>query len=361
MCCKKKTEEEILLTDPYVQSEKDLVKKVVKTGDTCDYTLVVSALEKHYVDFHAVKGVDFTVKKGECFGLLGMNGAGKSTIFKMLTLNNPITKGDILINGFHCKNQKHSYVQQYGYCPELHSLLDFMTAYEMLKYMAWIKGTAVKHLDAEVKLWLKKMDLMAYRNVTIDNYSGGTKRKLNTAISMISNPSLIFLDEPTSGVDPVSRRFMWQCIKEFQKELKTIVLTSHSMDECEELCNRLAIMTCGQFKCIGFIQKLKEIFGTGFTLLIKIKEGTSEANVTAIKLGVANLYRCTLRDDYAGTLIYNVLENNIKWSIIFAKIEEFAETNSAFVEDFAITEISLEDIFLQFRQDENNGIEISRL
>lgn len=215
--------------DRYVEEEKNAVQSIINNNQVQAFTVLVSQLKKNYINVPAVKGIDFLVEKGQCFGLLGMNGAGKTTVFKMMTLNASITDGQIFLHGLNSKSDDAKYKKVFGYCPEMSALLDFMTSYEMLKYMAWIKGTSTTVFGegAEANLWLRRMDLLKYRNVLIRNYSGGTKRKLNTALAMISNPLVIFLDEPTTGVDPRSRRFMWSCIKKFQKQQNTVILTSH--------------------------------------------------------------------------------------------------------------------------------------
>lgn len=210
-----------------VDTELDNVDSIVKNNDANKYILLASKLYKTYGHQQAVKGISFSVEKGECFGLLGMNGAGKTTTFKMMTLNSALTSGNIYINGYNSKTHTGLYSQQFGYCPETDALLEFMTAYETLKYIGWIKGISYNQLDFEINQWLRKVDLEQYKNIQVYQYSGGTKRKLNTAIAMMANPKLVFLDEPTTGVDPVSRRFMWHCIKQFQSEKKTVVLTSH--------------------------------------------------------------------------------------------------------------------------------------
>lgn len=194
-------------------------------------------------------------------------------------------------------------------------------------------------------MWIRKVDIEKYKNTQVQFYSGGTKRKLNTAIAMIGAPRIIFLDEPTTGVDPKSRRFVWNCIKKFQThENHSIILTSHSMDECESLCNRLAIMVKGNFRCVGPIQKLKSQYGVGFSLYIRLRnnvitrlkaeaaaaaaaeeeedaidgrmsrlevpgaegEGGSRQKVTRksstvitdLKLKISQLFRCELKDEH---------------------------------------------------------------
>lgn len=165
--------------------EKTLTQTLVRDRKLDEYAIIVSNLHKSYDDMNAVQGIDFVVKKGECFGLLGINGAGKTTTFKMLTHDTTVTKGDIFINGMSCYDQTTLYKSLFGYCPQVDALNNYMTAYEILKYMAWIRGTPQHKLHREVEKWLKRVDLVKYKNVKIKFYSGGTKRKLNTAIAMV--------------------------------------------------------------------------------------------------------------------------------------------------------------------------------
>lgn len=168
-----------------VQEEKVLTQTLVRDRKLNDYAIIVSNLHKSYENVNAVNGIDFVVKKGECFGLLGINGAGKTTTFKMLTHDTTVSKGDIFINGRSCYDQPTEYKSLFGYCPQVDALNSYMTAYEILKYMAWIRGVPRRKLGREVEKWLKRVDLVKYKNVKIKYYSGGTKRKLNTAIAMV--------------------------------------------------------------------------------------------------------------------------------------------------------------------------------
>lgn len=309
--------------DPDVQREKTNVSDIVREEKVETEAMVVSQLKKVYGgNFKAVQDISFAVKKGECFGLLGMNGAGKTTTFEMMTMNRPKTSGRVFINGVNSDDDRFLYRHMFGYCPQQDSLCDYMTARELLKYMLMINGCNRYDLDAQVEKWLRKVDIEKYRDRRISSFSGGTKRKLNTAMAMIADPYIIFLDEPTTGVDPKSRRFVWCCIKLLQQHQKTVVLTSHSMDECEMLCNRLGIMKNGEMKCIGYIQKLKEKFGKGFSLMIKVKPKILEReaycqtdaaitetdsidsspptleSVTDIKLQLQSLFTCDLKDEH---------------------------------------------------------------
>lgn len=170
-----------------VQEEKVLTQTLVRDHRLDEYAIIVSNLHKSYENVNAVNGIDFVVKKGECFGLLGINGAGKTTTFKMLTHDTTVSKGDIFINGKSVYDESTLYKSLFGYCPQIDALNTYMTAYEILKYMAWIRGVPRRKLGREVEKWLKRVDLMKYKNVKIKYYSGGTKRKLNTAIAMVGN------------------------------------------------------------------------------------------------------------------------------------------------------------------------------
>lgn len=244
-----------------------------------------------------------------------VNGAGKTTTFEMMTLNRTKTDGRVFINGINSDQDHFLYRHMFGYCPQQDALCDYMTSREMLKYMLMINGFNRYDLDVQVEKWLRKIDIEKYRDRKISSYSGGTKRKLNTAMAMITDPYIIFLDEPSAGVDPKSRRFIWNCIKALQCQKRTIVLTSHSMDECEVLCNRLGIMKNGELQCIGCIQKLKEKYGKGFSLMIKVKPNVPIDNdhiardmtdsspslmesVTDIKLQLQNIFSCELKDEH---------------------------------------------------------------
>lgn len=168
-----------------VQEEKTLTRTLVRDQRIHEYAIVVSDLHKSYENINAVNGIDFVVKRGECFGLLGINGAGKTTTFKMLTHDTTVSKGEIYINGVSVHDETTEYKSLFGYCPQIDALNTYMTAYEILKYMAWIRGVPRRRLDREVEKWLKRADLVKYKNVKIKYYSGGTKRKLNTAIAMV--------------------------------------------------------------------------------------------------------------------------------------------------------------------------------
>ncbi|XP_067622115.1 phospholipid-transporting ATPase ABCA3 isoform X3 [Eurosta solidaginis] len=219
----------------HVRGEDDLVANEntsvgIALNDKSEkfYPLLVHDLYKLYNHKTAVCGLNFTVEKQECFGLLGINGAGKTSTFEMISANRTITRGTIKIYGIDIIANETEYRYRFGYCPQTDCLNEFMTAYQVLYYMAKLRGISnSSRVNNEVLYWLQMLDIERYKDVEVRQYSGGTKRKLSAALAMIGSPSLILLDEPTTGVDPESRRFLWKCIKEYQSREKTVVLTSH--------------------------------------------------------------------------------------------------------------------------------------
>ncbi|XP_017047859.1 ATP-binding cassette sub-family A member 17 [Drosophila ficusphila] len=339
------------------EKEEQRVKELMEHPKP-EYPLIVSKLRKRYKDKVAVDGLSFAATKGECFGLLGVNGAGKTSTFQMIAANLPLDGGNIRIDGIEIRKDEVAYRHCFGYCPQYDALNKFMTAEQCLHYMAMLRGLSTStegsgSVKENVKYWLEKMHLTKYQQVQVRHYSGGTKRKLLAAMAMIGAPSLVLLDEPTTGVDPISRRFLWQCIKDFQGQDRTVVLTSHSMDECEELCNRLAIMAGGKFKCLNNICALKRL--SGFTIKLKMKEDTeTDENVSTITTTLKSQFPgLEQRENHAGTLTYFVgtQESIVHWSDVFKITGDYLDNRlSDLVADYSVNECTLEDIFLKFEK-----------
>lgn len=158
-----------------------------------EFPLIVHNVYKQFNRKLAVNDLNFVVRKKECFGLLGVNGAGKTTTFEMIAANQTITKGTIKIDGVDNVLNEPEYRYRFGYCPQNDCLNDFMTAYQSLYYMALLRGIQKKFAKDEVMYWLEKLDLNKYKNVEVKHYSGGTKRKLQTATAMVKKKSFIFI------------------------------------------------------------------------------------------------------------------------------------------------------------------------
>ncbi len=221
----------------------------------------------------AVKGVTFGVKKGECFGLLGTNGAGKTTTFKALSGEIVPSHGKTFINKLDLLQNMSHVRHMIGYCPQFDALLDNLTSREHLELYAAIKGIPYDLRERLIQEKLQQLNLKQFENVQAGTYSGGNKRKLSVAIALLGNPPVILLDEPSSGMDPEARRFMWSVVGKISTEKKhsSVVLTTHSMEEAEALSSKLAIMVEGSIECIGPVQRLKNKYGKGFEVEIKIE------------------------------------------------------------------------------------------
>ncbi|KAF1782638.1 P-loop containing nucleoside triphosphate hydrolase [Phytophthora cactorum] len=217
-------------------------------------------------------------KRGECFGFLGINGAGKSTTMKMLTGDVPPSCGTATLGGFNILTEQIEVRRQIGYCPQFDALFDLLTVREHLELFGAIKGVPQSSLDRVVLEKIHQLNLSDFEHKLAGSLSGGNKRKLSVAIAMIGSPAIIFLDEPSTGMDPVSRRFMWDVIADISTRGKasTIVLTTHSMEECEALCSRVGIMVGGRLRCYGSVQHLKSRFGDGLMFDVKLDTPTTE-------------------------------------------------------------------------------------
>ncbi|KAF3837016.1 hypothetical protein F7725_004480 [Dissostichus mawsoni] len=238
----------------------------------CDLTKVYSRRSTPAVDRLCVG-----VPAAECFGLLGINGAGKTTTFKMLTGDIPVSGGEAFLNGI--RTEMRDVHQNLGYCPQFDAIDELLTGREHLEFYARLRGVPEKEVAKVAEWGVQKLGLVKYSNKSAGTYSGGNKRKLSTAIALIGCPPVVFLDEPTTGMDPKARRFLWDCILSVIKEGRSVILTSHSMEECEALCTRMAIMVNGAFKCLGSIQHLKSRkltcvfssrFGDGYTVTVRV-------------------------------------------------------------------------------------------
>ncbi|XP_049537371.1 phospholipid-transporting ATPase ABCA1 [Anopheles darlingi] len=340
-----------------VDQEADTVNQLYVQDGSSDkedqYALVVKNVRKNYGMHGAVNGISFAVKKGECFGLLGMNGAGKTTMFQMVSGNLPLSQGEIYMQGKKLDlNNEETYREKYGYCPQLDALLDFMTVYQVIDYFARLKS--IPNREEVIRRWLTELDILAYTDHELRECSGGTKRKVNTILALIGNPSVVLLDEPTTGVDPKSRHFLWNSIKTIQRHNQTVLLTSHSMDECEELCDRLSIMVRGRLRCIGFIPQLKQRHGQGFNLLFKLQDTFAAADnsreecVQLIAL-IKDRFNATLQEEHKGMLKF-LVNPTLKLSELFAQAEALKNERSNQIASYSINESSLEDIFLRFQK-----------
>jgi ATP-binding cassette subfamily A (ABC1) protein 3 len=206
----------------------------------------------------------------ECFALLGVNGAGKTSTFRMLTGEYAPTAGEAFVGGFSVTSEMTKARKVIGYCPQFDALNELLTGRELLEMYADLKGIPRSRRTEIIDEILEEMDLMRYANIRCGTYSGGNKRKLSVAMALLGNPSVVFLDEPSAGMDPEARKKMWKVIGNIKKKNSAVVLTTHSMEEAETLCDRIAIMVAGRLRCLGTATRIKNNFGSGYELEIKV-------------------------------------------------------------------------------------------
>lgn len=239
----------------------------------------------------------------------------------------------------------------FRYCPQFDALLDDLTAKESLTMFALLRGVPANECGYVAAKLANDFDFTRHLNKQIKALSGGNKRKLSTAISLIGDPPVIYLDEPTTGMDPATKRYLWDAICRVRDNGKCVVLTSHSMEECEALCTRLAIMVNGNFKCLGSTQHLKNKFAEGYTLTIKIKKdvaGTDhELETEPIERFIAHHFpKAVQREKHQEMLTFYIIDQSIPWSKMFGILEKGKKQLN--IEDYSLGQSSLEQVFLTF-------------
>uniref|UniRef100_A0A672PAW3 ATP binding cassette subfamily A member 4 n=1 Tax=Sinocyclocheilus grahami TaxID=75366 RepID=A0A672PAW3_SINGR len=319
-------------------------ERIYKGGNKNDI-LLIRDLSKTYRRRKrpAVDKICVGVPAGECFGLLGVNGAGKTTTFKMLTGDTDVTSGEASVAGYSILTNILDVHQNMGYCPQFDAIDELLTGREHLYLYARLRGIPESEISRVAEWGIQKLGLSEYAGNCAGTYSGGNKRKLSTAIAMIGCPPLVLLDEPTTGMDPHSRRFLWTAILSIIRDGRAVVLTSHSMEECEALCTRLAIMVNGTFKCLGTIQHLKYKFGGGYVVTMKIKAekaGMPPDLIPAESFMESSFPGCLQREKHYNTLQYEIAAASL------ARVFQLVLTNKERlnIEDYSVSQTTLDQV-----------------
>ncbi|XP_072787969.1 glucosylceramide transporter ABCA12 [Taeniopygia guttata] len=337
--------------DEDVQAERSRVESGKADLDMVQLQNLTKIYHLPHKRITAVKNISLGIPAGECFGLLGVNGAGKTTIFKMLT-------GDIGASSGRLRVQDHSgslndiseaHWSLFGYCPQEDALDDLLTVEEHMYYYARLHGIPEGDIKGVVLQLLHRLNLMAYKDRVTSMCSYGTNRKLSTALALIGNPSILLLDEPSSGMDPNAKRHLWKIITEEVQNKCSVILTSHSMEECEALCTRLAIMVNGSFQCIGSLQHIKSRFGRGFTVKMHLNSSTvcTEKLTEFMKSHFPNT---CLKDRHFRMVEYHVPVSAGGVANIFDLLEG---SKAAFdIRHFSVSQTTLEEVFINFAKDQ---------
>ncbi|KAJ3034928.1 ATP-binding cassette sub- A member 1 [Rhizophlyctis rosea] len=308
---------------------------------------IVNLRKKYGSKKVAVKNLAVSFQEGKLLALLGQNGAGKSTTMNILSGLTPATSGDALIYGLSVRNQMHRIRSIMGVCPQHDILFDDLTAREHIQLYAGLKGVIKSEVPALIEHRLKAVRLWKVADQRAGTYSGGMKRRLSLVISTIGDPKIIFMDEPTTGMDPVNRRHVWEFVEKFKKG-RVIVLTTHSMEEADVLGDRIAIMAHGRLRAIGNSISLKNKYGAGYRISIV----TDPARVNETKGVVSSrVPGVVLEDDSAGALIYQFPISSTN------AIPEFVKYLDAdpdgLIRAWGISQTTLEEVFLKLIRDAN--------
>uniref|UniRef100_A0A7N6FCH4 ABC transporter domain-containing protein n=1 Tax=Anabas testudineus TaxID=64144 RepID=A0A7N6FCH4_ANATE len=298
----------------------------------------------------------------QCFGLLGVNGAGKTSTFRMLTGDTPITYGEAFLNHYSVLTEMERVHQLMGYCPQFDAISDLLTGREHLELYARLRGVQEDSV-AKVAQWgVKKLGLIQYAEREAGGYSGGNKRKLSTAISLIGAPPVIFLDEPTTGMDPKAKRFLWNCILSVTKEGRAVVLTSHSMEECEALCTRMAIMVNGRFQCLGSVQHLKNRFGDGYTIILRLVDTKSKSTPDSCTVSTymkKSFPSIELKERHQNVLQYQLPSRACCLARVFDVLANNYEELG--ISDFSVSQTTLDQVFVNFAKEQTDDDHLTRV
>jgi len=236
----------------------------IKFGSDDSNAIEVKELKKYFIgknrfnDVKAVDGISFDVKKGELFGLLGPNGAGKTTTINMLCGLTKPTEGTAKVGGFDVRTNLNEVKELISVCPQEAAVFPFLTGRENIEYFGNMHLMPKEKINERVDKLLKLLDLFEASKRKAKEYSGGMKRQLNLLVALINEPNILFLDEPTVGMDPRVRRTTWDFIGSIKEEKRTIILTTHYIEEAEALCDRVAIIDYGKLVALGPPKKLME-------------------------------------------------------------------------------------------------------
>ncbi|MBS3819414.1 ATP-binding cassette domain-containing protein [bacterium] len=304
-----------------------------------DYAIKVHKLTRKFNGLTAVDSISFTVPNGELFGLLGPNGAGKTTTINMLSTLLSTTSGQAELAGFDVSKHRDEVRQNIGVVFQEPALDTKLTGKENLEFHAMMYGMGKKERKERVQEVLRLVDLTEKAGVLVENYSGGMKRRLEIARGLVHRPKVLFLDEPTLGLDIQTRRYIWDYVKRLNQENEvTIVLTTHYMEEADFLCERIAIMDYGKFVAMDSPDKLKNILG-GDVVSLEL-EGDVQDVMSRMK-ELSWIHTVTLH----GEVLSLTMESGERK---IPQLINMAQQNGAQVSCVHLRKPSLDDVFLHY-------------
>lgn len=298
----------------------------------------------------AVRNLTLAVQKGEVFGLLGPNGAGKTSALRTVVADEIPTKGRVAVAGYDMATDLKKAIRNIGYCPQHDALWKSVTVEEHLDCYANIRGIKRSMIPKVIRALLEGLQISQHAKKRTEALSGGTKRKLSYAISMLGDPKIVLLDEPSTGMDPQSKRYFWDTIvASFQGE-RGAILTTHAMEEADFLCSRVGIMVKGQLKCIGSTQHLKNKFGSGYILEAKIiaNGDEREQRYQELERVIRRIFRnATIQEKFEDRVKYQIPQTGeMSLAEIFSSLEDAKRDIG--IEEYSFSQTTLEQVFLEF-------------
>jgi len=304
---------------------------------TLEYAIETHGLKKYFGDIHAVDGIDLKIPKGYLYGVLGPNGAGKTTTIRMLSTILYPTDGEATVLGFNLRKEASEIRKRIGVCPQELVIYPRLTARENIHLIAQMHGIIKKDYKERTDDLLGRMNLLDRADSLSKTYSGGMKRRLNVLMAVIHEPELIFFDEPTAGLDPQSRRVVWDFIKEFQERESTIILTTHNMEEADDLSDELLIIDYGKIITQGTPSELKGKLGEGD--IIEFKISNPEKRDEVIELATALDFVRWGKSIGKRRILLNVLDG-------LRRISDIMDVVKVEMKDLSVRENTLEDVFI---------------
>src|SRR5450631_1188891 len=303
--------------------------------------IVVEKIVKRYGDFEAVKGVSFEVAEGEIFGLLGPNGAGKSTLIRMMTTLIPVTAGKAIVGGFDVVKEADAVRRCIGVIPQALTSDQDLTVEENLSIYAKLYSVPKAQREKNISAVLEAVDLEKWRGAQTKTLSGGMRRRLEIARGLVHDPRIFFLDEPTTGLDPVSRIAVWEMLNNLKKRRNlTMLLTTHYMEEADRLCDRIAIVDHGTLVALGTPVELKQSVPGANVVEVQFNREDDQWQSRLEKLvGVTSV-----QSQSAG--VYRVLTSN--GSQTTTQLVEMATSLGEQLTSLSVQNTSLDDVFVHY-------------
>jgi len=301
--------------------------------------LRVQNLAKNYDDFQAVKGISFNIEEGEIFSLLGPNGAGKTTTISMLSTLYTPSSGDAFIGGHSVTKDPMGVRNIIGVVPQELALYEDLTARENLIFWGQMYNLSGKSLNTRVDEVLEQIGLTDKARQRVKTFSGGMKRRVNIGVGLLHKPKVLFMDEPTVGIDPQSRRAILDTVKDLNKQGMTLLYTTHYMEEAEELSNRVGIIDHGELIAIGTQKELTQQVGQSETLILHISENDDPQALIPSFKGLQNVVEANL----FGTEI-SIITPSAK--DVLASVVSKANERGIKIRSIDIREPNLEAVFL---------------